>query len=354
MEPTTTDVKASVEDSSSSTAVDTSTTTDVKVDASAPSTEQTDTKPAETLESVIRDAFKATDSQPVVEKEPEAPSVDSTEKTEDEETSAQSNEEETEDKGPIPYSRFAEVNKAKVEYEQQIAQIKPLAEAQQSVIAHCQEHNIAPEEFAYWMQVAALAKTNPAEALKALGPQIQALQSFTGDVLPEDLAASVEKGEMTVEVAKRLAAAESKSKFVEKQTQLTRAQQQAQMEKQLAQTYESNLTSWVQRTSKTDLEFKPKFSADSPDGKFEWFVAKFATDAKNAKVNSVEDLLSLAEKTYKSVNSSFERFKPKANGLKTPKSLSSVSSINNNPKSLEEAIAQRASALGVKVSSGRK
>ena len=77
------------------------------------------------------------------------------------------------------------------------------------------------------------------------------------------------------------------------------------------------------------------------------FIAKFAMEAKSANIKSVQDLISVAEKVYASVDASLKRFAPRSNGQRVIKSSQSNVQGRPAPKSLEEVVANRAAAHGI-------
>lgn len=331
MDPENDDVK---QDDDSSTSNDQQ---DDKQDDSSTSQEVTQ---ATGLDKIVNDAVKASQTQ---DEGDETKKADATEKKEDGKT----DEKKADEKGPVPYERFNEVITAKNVAEQQLNDMKPLADHYLSIHTHCEANNISPDEFRYWMNVAALSKSDPAKALEVLQPQLQQFQSFTGDALPPDLKAAVEAGEIKLEHAKRLVAAENKTKFGQQQQQVTMQQLRQQQEQQLAQSFQSALGAWISTKKGTDPDFVPKSSENDPDGKFELFLHKLDVDARRSGIKSAADLVALAEKVLTSVNTTVGRFSPKPpNGSKVIRSTN-ARSTSIAPKTFEEAISAGAAKAGI-------
>lgn len=308
------------------------------------------------LDDVIKATFEASQSSREGAEKPEEPEKpaksDSDKEVEALEADNQTQEskpdqKQADDKGPIPYARFAEVNTAKQKAEQDFAQAKPLAEAQQSIITHCQTHNITPDEFAYWMQVAALDKADPEKALQMLAPRFAQWQSFTGDLLPQDLQQAVDKGEMTLDFAKRLAAAEGKSKLTQQQAKQLEQRQLEAQQQQWVQAMQRELGSWSETKRKTDVDFLPKADQSAPDGKWEMFLHRFASDVKQANVATLQDLVGVAERSYAAVQASVSRFAPRQPASKVLRSNQSNGAQQAAPKTLDEAIRDRARKHGL-------
>lgn len=335
-----------VSDSSTET---TSTGASVQTDASSTSSSEGQTsspETAQTLADVVQQTFDKSTSQadkeqtpPDSEKEPEAKEQTETpEQTPD--------KKEGEEKGPIPYERFQEVNQAKQAAEQQIEQFKPLAEAQQSVISFCEQNQISSQEFAEIMEIAAALKHDPERAMKLLEPKLTEAKSIIGEVLPPDLQKAVEAGEITAEYAKRIAIAEGKRQLTEKQSKLSQ-EQQAQIEGQrYFKSLRDSLGNWVESKRKTIPDFVAKTNG-GPDGLFEIFGAMLQTELTKTRGQQItpDQLIQLAEKTLSSVSGMFSR--PKPAPTKTVKSTQSNHGSTSEPKSLQDVVSRVARAHGI-------
>lgn len=358
MDPTIADVNTS-SSSSEATSNAGANATDAKTGADSSTAQPATTQP-KGLEEFLENALKEREAEPAKTEAEETTTETETEKPEGEEqteeTETETEEEKAKpeaDKGPIPYERFAEVNNAKVQAEATIKQLLPLAETFKTIDAHCQRYNISDQEFAYWMDVAALSKIDPVKAKQMLLPTLQQMDTFTGDLLPADLRTAVDEGKLTEEYAKELSKARNQEKFAQQQVQQTRQQQALQQQQQYQEKLYTSLENWQTRIAKTDLEFVPKADPSAPDGKFELFVHKFALDAKSVSDKSIENLLAVADKAYQSVNASVKKFGPKLNGNKVLRSTQSTSTTAPAPKTLEEVIARGAAKFGI-VASTRK
>lgn len=324
-------------------------------------TTQTPPTETKTVEDVIQDVFKQ--SQSSSEQEGEKSAVlksNSTEKkeedeSEDKEKSNLSEKEETkseekqteEDKGPVPYDRFAEVNKAKVELESKFKEVEPLAKAQQSVIDYCANNGISEQQYGFWMEVAALASRDPGQALAKLSPMIEQFKSSTGEILPKDLQEMVDNNEIPLALAKRLAKAENNGKFVQQRSQMTEQQLVQQKQQAYVQELQTSMQSWIGSKKNSDPDFTPKSKESDPDGKFEFFTNKLALDAQKKGVKSVQELIAMSEMVYAQVDASVKRFAPKPNGIKVLSSTKSSSSSKPEPKTVDDVIAARAAKHGI-------
>jgi len=252
------------------------------------------------------------------------------------------------DKGPVPYDRFAEVNQQKVQFEQQLQQFEPLARAHQTYIDFYKRNNITPEKSQYWHDVMAQVENgDPTKALELLKPVLTHLQSVVGEVLPPDLQKAVDAGEIVLEWAKKLAAAQGRQQVT--QQQIAQAQQQAQQValQQKQREFASAIDSWESTKRKSDPEFAPA-KPGQPRGKFEMVSDHFLAMSQNATINSVHDIVALAEQCYAAVDASLKRFVPQnRNGKPSLRSSQSTTAPLAPPKNVDEAISRAAAKHGI-------
>lgn len=312
----------------------------------------------ESLDDVLKAAYEKSKPQIDTEEEKAADSdvlKKNTTEEEKEEESAEDKPDEakpaeikTDNKGPVPLERFQEVNDKAVRFERELADEKPWADAQRSVVKHCSDNNITSDQFKYWMDVAALASSNPAKALETLGPTLDYLKSNSGDKLPDDLQKMVDNAEIPKPIAERIAKAEAAQRWQGKAQERTAEQQKQQVVQAETQKYVSEMKSalegWI-GSKKSDVDFMPKKNGE-PDGKFEFVMQKLRLDlddaSKSKTLQSKEDLIKLAEQAHKDVTTSLSRYlpKPKVNGNRIS-STKSNGSVKISPATLEEAVAER-------------
>lgn len=308
----------------------------------------------EGLTKVINDTFKKSESSPEKKDEKTEAKVEKTEpEVKPTDIPPEKQEEkkvETEDKGPIPYERFAEVNKAKVAYESQVAEMQPMVNSYQTIVNHCNQYDITPQDFSYWMDIAALAKTDPTKAMKMLEPALSQLKSFVGEVLPKDLQSAVDAGEMTRDWAMKLAASQAQQTFNAQRSQQVQQQAVQTQQRAFQQTLVQGLDAWSKNKAEKNPDFAPKDDANAPDGLYELFINKLNVVARTAKINSVEDLVSTAENVLKSVESSIGRYRTP---VKPTVNVRTQNTVTNKPtpiKSVDDAIAAAAAKHGIVMS----
>lgn len=276
--------------------------------------------------------------------------VDKAEAEKDSNQSEESTEEKTEEteqnedtKDPVPYERFAEVNSKSVELASWKEQVTPLVESYNSIVGFCQTNGISPDQYKAWMEIAAEANNNPVKAVATLKGLVSQLQQYDADVLPKDLQELVEKGDLKIEHAKRLAKAEAEKRFESFQSHRARQTQLQREQAELTNQYTTSIKTFIETKQKNDPDFKPK-SGDAPDGPFEWFLSNLQLRATPDKVNTPADLVSLADSIYSSVKASIGKLvRLPVQSQKTVRSSQAQSAKNNGkPKSVEEVILRAA------------
>lgn len=300
-------------------------------------------------------ASQTEDKEEKGEEEEEEESTDDSQKGEDKEEKKEDSKtegeekkegEEDQEKGPIPYDRFQTVVQEKNDAVNWRQQHEGQVKAYQSIDSFCRSHGISVEEYGYWMDVAALSKTNPIAAMEKLKPQLQNLQSATGDVLPKDLQDAVENGDITAEWAKEVAKARTQAAMGQRQTQESRQQQAQTRQQQFMTELETGLNNWSQAKSKLDPELK--FEAGKPpSGKLGFVLDRVGSMWRSgAEVNSVADLIALAEKALEAVNKDLKPFVPARNGSTVVRSSQSSTRTTPKaePKTMAEAIRMGAAA----------
>lgn len=280
---------------------------------------------------------------------------------EEEEKEGEEEEEEpqAEEKAPVPYERFEEINnKYKVSVEE-YEKVKPMVEAHQQIIDYCTQNQITQEQFSNLLEIQRLLNTDPQKALEKILPIVEAVQGFTGDKLPSDLQTKVDTGKMDLADAREMAKLRAQS-----QLGTSRFQQYQQIQQQRAQTefqraQVSAVNSWVESKQKTDPDFKPRADKTKPKGRYE-FVYDAVVAVMNERnergelvhvIKNPGDLTAIMEQAYQETMKSLS---PMAKKPATRKPLTHNGSGSRNTevkienaKSMKEAIRIAAEAHGL-------
>lgn len=237
-------------------------------------------------------------------------------------------EEQTEDKGPIPYERFQEVVQKRNEVQQEFDRVAPLAKAQETLLQFCQTNALSNQDFVQAMEFAALLKNNPTQFMEKFKPILEGLGVLAGDKLPEDLQKDVEDNVMPLARAKELAQLRAQRSYQGNVQALTAKQKEQQAQAQFTQSISDAWTGWDATKQKSDPDFKP----GSKSGMWELVNDRMTSLAQAVGANgqpihpirSPQDAIALAELAYKFVKEHFTHIRGGRNG--TRKVLSSGSS----------------------------
>jgi len=153
------------------------------------------------------------------------------------------------------HPRFQKIVSQRNEFRQQAKQYETGAKQFEQVQAFLDANGMTDEEAGEILQLRALMKSNPTEAWKSLKPMVQQLLVEAGEVLPPDLAARVQKGEMTKATAiemSRLRAAQN-SMVKSQETAQEQAQRRAVQER--TSSIMGAVTEWEKSTKLKDPDY---------------------------------------------------------------------------------------------------
>lgn len=217
--------------------------------------------------------------------------------------SAQESSEDNENFSDVPFHkhpRFQSIVRQRNEMRQKAEQFEHGAKQYEQVQAFLDANGLSDEEAGEFLQLRALMKSNPAEAWKSLKPVVQQLLVDAGEVLPPDLAARVQKGEMTKQTAIEM------SRLRATHTSMTRSQEQAQQQAQQravqerAQALMGSVAEWEKATKLKD----PDYAAKEEDVK----IHVVYLQRTQGMPQTPEAARKMVEEAYAAVN---KRFAPK-------------------------------------------
>jgi hypothetical protein len=204
------------------------------------------------------------------------------------------------------HPRFQELIKTKNELTTKVQTLEPVAQRMQAVEDFCAKSNVSAKDFDEAVELAALVKQNPVEAIKRLEQVLSVLKVTTGQGLPQDLQQQVDDGLMPAETAKQLAQTRVENARLQSEVKQNQTSASARVQQQLV----SSLDNWTTSRQKTDPGFKPK-QEGQPDGKFELIVNNFQAMWNATPPATPEAAVQLAEKAYNMVHSFMNQIAPK-------------------------------------------
>lgn len=98
--------------------------------------------------------------------------------------------------------RIEQFRTALKERDTKLSQVEPAAKAYEGIVQYCDKNKVTPDNFRYSLDLMAAVQNDPARAWTSLQPIIAYLKQQVGEELPPELAARVEKGELSTEAAR--------------------------------------------------------------------------------------------------------------------------------------------------------
>jgi hypothetical protein len=159
------------------------------------------------------------------------------------------------------------------------------------------DNGVEAQEAVNALEVAALAKSNPAEAWKRLKPWLQDLLVAAGEVLPQDLQQRVQAGELSQEAAYEVSRSRATVTSVEKQRSFEQQQADRRREMEAGAAVTGAAEAWEADRRAKDPNFDAKLNPLVREVAF-----LQATEGKPATAEGVRDQL---QRAYKAVNAGF-------------------------------------------------
>ena len=289
----------------------------------------------ETLLSVLQDAMEKPSeeagSQPEEEVEQEGEEVLEADAESTDEQSESTKDEDSYEEVPFnKHPRFQELVKEKNEY-------KVDAERYQNITSFLDENRVSADEAAAGLQIMALMKKDPVEALNALKPYVETLSQAAGYVLPDDIQNKVNDGYLDEDVGRELA--QTRAAAQNERTQREALIQDQQQQTQQAQLHDvaMSVTDWENKTRSTD----PDYDLKQPeiDDRVRVLVAT------QGRPNTTQDALAMAKQAYTEVNERHKKRYANKPAMRTASGGNLAGTPQAEPNNLNEAI-QAALAQG--------
>lgn len=140
----------------------------------------------------------------------------------------------------------------------------PKAQIHDEIATWMGKSGVTQEDFVGALEVAALFRSNPLEALRRLEPIIEQLKQYSGDKLPEDLQKDLDKGVISEDRAKELARLRNEEArqrgAVTARTQADIEIEQRQQHEAVVQRVVGSAKSWEDRWKASDPDYPKKIS----------------------------------------------------------------------------------------------
>lgn len=220
---------------------------------------------------------------------------------------------------------------------QQRNDLRPPAESYKKIEAFLSENAIAPQEASDALNWVALTKRDPEQAWAQIKPMIQDLLLTIGEVLPPDIRAQVQSGQLSADVAKALAKERAKATIAQGQMSFRDQQVEAQRLRQEADTVsqkQAAVSAAAREWEATTRNADPDFTKKERRLKAEVILLQREDGVPDTK----EGVKAQLDKAIKAVNAEFAAARPRRPGV-TPVTGGSVSgSPRAQPKSILEIV----------------
>lgn len=164
----------------------------------------------------------------------------------------------------------------------------------QNVENFLQEQGLSGDEAAGLLRIGGLIKTNPAEAWKEMKPVVEKVLIAAGELLPADLKAMVDRGEMKPEVALEVSRSRAAVQSTEARVQFDRQRQESRQQSDARNAILGTVSSWEAERKLRD----PNFDAKQPALQRE--IAWLQT--KEGRPNTPEGVRAQLQKAYDTVS----------------------------------------------------
>lgn len=127
-----------------------------------------------------------------------------------------------------------------------------------NVQAYIEQHGLTAEEAANGITIMGLAKLNPREAFKQAAPWFKSLAIAAGEILPDDLAQRVQKGELSKDVAQELSRSRAENAAQTTRQQFEQQRGERERTTAAAQALTTAAATWEQDRTLKDPNFAAK------------------------------------------------------------------------------------------------
>ena len=250
------------------------------------------------------------------------------------------------------HPRWQEMVRDRNRLREEVSQYKDDAEEFGKIQSFMQENGLEPQQVAQAIQLAAMVRNDPAQAREALSKQMEQLDQFVGEKLPEDLQREVEDGYISEERAKEVARLRNERNFTRQQAeeQRHRAEQteqeaEQQRRRQVGQQALRQQQDAV-RTWETNLKTRdPDFDRIQPLVHKELRLLVQDSVDQGRPPRTPDDAVKLAEKAYGNVKEQVRKLSPRDEARPGPSSRQSGGSAggSDQPSSIVDAALRAAS-----------
>lgn len=215
--------------------------------------------------------------------------------------------------------------------EQRYEPVSRKAEQLDAIGSFMRENELTSSEMTEGIQIMALMKKSPAEALAALMPKIELLELAAGKRLPSDIQEQVDAGEVSPSAAKELVQTRMLAQTRESEAAAARQQLESAQVSTTVTQFRAAADAFERDTAARDPDYQHKKS---------FVVDRFRVLAQQNPPATAEDVTALSRKAYEDVNTQMRAFvKPTATAPSAKSDQSSTRSAST-PTSILDIVKQ--------------
>lgn len=309
-------------------------TTDEK--SPAPSTEE---KPKGSMLDAVKAAIEPKAAESPAAKEPEAAANADAPKTDAEAESDELSEAETAALSRKTQSRLKRLNSENKHFLAEVDRLKPKAAEYDAIDGFVRNAGLTNQDVKSTLEIAALAVSDPRQALERIRVVVSNLEKVVGDQLPPELQQRVDAGYLTADDAKALSRSTAEAARANRRAAQTQEQQRAgeaiQQQREATDRTLNSVDTWEKQklTSDPDFQLKRKDVAELVE------LAILQESQKQGRpwFPNPEEAIKLSDTALETVNKRYSRFTPKPTEVKPATGGASTRSTAE-PKTMMEAI----------------
>lgn len=341
----TADVDTSVVDTTTETTTPETGATNSDASTAASSTAE---KPAGTMLDAVKAAIAPKDATPASKSPESTPAEgedpDSTKAKA--ETDDELSPEEVKALSARTQQRFSKLTKNLKAASAEIESLKPKAAEFDKIDTYVRNAGLSSQDVAGTLEIAAMLRSQPAQALARLLPIVQQLQSMTGETLPADLQQRVDQGYLTEADAKTLAKAQADARFATSRVTAVTEQQQAEARNREFRDLTTNtvdkVTSWEAQQAARDPDWHLK--RDNVAELVELAIERKQRELGRPYFPTADEAIKLSADALKTVNDRTKRFGPRPQEIKPLVSGGASPRSTAAPKTMLDVVRQNAGA----------
>jgi hypothetical protein len=209
-------------------------------------------------------------------------------------------------------------------------ELREPAERFRRIQAFQHETGVSSDEIVQALDVLALVRSNPGEALKRAREFAYNLSLSLGETLPPDIQDKVSKGQIDEATGRELALARVKADGFQQRVEVSEAERQAQATQAFKSDVSGAVNAWEEQVTKRDPDFAKKKPLIQSNFR--------ALIQEGNQIKSKDDAVRLMKEAYKRTNDHLGAFTTRRPEVKTASAPAAPAPAVKTPKTLDEAI----------------